>query len=162
MATENISYKDALEFKKNKYYTSAFKYTDVVNSQLPNSNILKPNIPLNEDNFPVLNKSHHFFNSKKTKLKPHITSNKNRDVLPVEPFYSPPNGSYLNNTSNQRNSIDNNSNDFSWVHALSQKLSETLINSPSLSSPFSSSSLQSLIESSLISLLAIPNFKHLS
>ncbi|KAL4142166.1 hypothetical protein QTP88_004679 [Uroleucon formosanum] len=31
MATENISYKDALEFKKNKYYTSAFKYTDVWN-----------------------------------------------------------------------------------------------------------------------------------
>jgi hypothetical protein len=67
MATENLSYKDALEFKKNKYYTSAFKYTDVVNSQLPNPNILKPNMPLDEDNFLNLNESHHFFNSRKPK-----------------------------------------------------------------------------------------------
>ncbi|KAL4085278.1 hypothetical protein QTP88_027137 [Uroleucon formosanum] len=162
MATENISYKDALEFKKNKYYTSAFKYTDVVNSQLPDCNTLISSNPLSEDNFPILNESHHFFNSRKPKQKPRTTSNRNRNVTLAESSYSPPNGSYLNNLSNQHTALEKNSNDFSWVHALSLKLSETLINSPSLSSPFSSSSLQSLIESSLISLLAIPNFKNVS
>lgn len=162
MATENLSYKDALDFKKNKYFTSAFKYSDIANSQPPNSNNLNPDNPLNEENFPILNESHHFFNSKKIKRKPLIMSNKNRTVLPVVSSYSPPNGSYLNNISNQYIPKENNLNDLSWVHTLSLKLSETLINSPSLSSPFSSSSLQSLIESSLTSLLALPNFKHLS
>lgn len=162
MATENLSYKDALDFKKNKYCTSAFKYSDIVNSQLPKSNNLNTDSPLNEENFPNLNESHHFFNSKKNKRIPLNMSNNNRVVLPVVSSYSPPNGSYLNNISNQHNPIVNNLNDLSWVHTLSIKLSETLINSPSLSSPFSSSSLQSLIESSLTSLLAIPNVKHLS
>jgi len=159
MATENLSYKDALAFKKNKFCTSAFKYTDVVNSQSPNTNITKPTTLPNEGNFPSLNESHHFFNSRKNKSKSHSVPNKNIFVSPPESHYSLPNGSYLNNVSNQLNTIDNNSNDLSWVHILSLKLSETLINSPSLSSPFSSSSLQSLIESSLISLLALPNFK---
>jgi len=161
MATENISYKDALDFKKNKCYTSAFKYSDIANSQPPNSNNLHPDTPRYEENFPILSESHHFFNSKKTKRKSHTISNNNRDVLPVVSSYSPPNGSYLNNIPKQQNPKES-LNDFSWVHTLSLKLSETLINSPSLSSPFSSSSLQSLIESSLISLLAIPNFEHLS
>jgi hypothetical protein len=141
MATENLSYKDALEFKKNKCYTSAIKYTNVVNSQLPNPNILKPNMPRYEDNFPNLNESHHFFNSRKPKQKPYTTSNKNKNISPAEPCFSYPNGSYLDNISNQRNSMENSSNDFSWVHALSLKLSEILINSPSLSSHFSSSAL---------------------
>ncbi|CAI6357956.1 unnamed protein product [Macrosiphum euphorbiae] len=118
--------------------------------------------PDNEEIFPILKESHHFFNSKKTKRKPLNMSINNRVVLPVDSSYSPPNGSYLNNISNQHNPKENNPNDLSWVHTLSLKLSETLINSISLSSPFSSSSLQSLIESSLFSLLAITNFKHLS
>jgi len=162
MATENLSYKDALDFKKNKYCTSAFKYSDIANSQPPNSNILNPEVPLNEENFPILNESHHFFNSKKTKRTPLNMSNNYKAALPVDSYYSPPNGSYLNNIFNQHNPIVNNPNDLSWVHTLSLKLSETLINSPSLSSPLSSSSLQSLIESSLFSLLAIPNFKQSS
>lgn len=59
MATENISYRDAVEFKKNKCYTSAFKYSDIVNSQPPNSNISNPVTPLYEENFPILNENHH-------------------------------------------------------------------------------------------------------
>lgn len=35
MACENISYQDALVFKKNKYYTSVFNYSDIVNIQPP-------------------------------------------------------------------------------------------------------------------------------
>ena len=71
MVTENISYKVSLEFKKNKCYTSAFKYTDVVNNQLPNSDIFKPNNPFHEVNFPILKENHHFFNSKNPKQKHH-------------------------------------------------------------------------------------------
>lgn len=33
MATENISYRDVLDFKKNNHYSSAFKYLDLVNRQ---------------------------------------------------------------------------------------------------------------------------------
>ncbi|KAL4084799.1 hypothetical protein QTP88_027701 [Uroleucon formosanum] len=45
MATENISYKDALDFKKNNRYTSAFKFSDVVQNQPPITEILKTNTP---------------------------------------------------------------------------------------------------------------------
>jgi len=64
MATENISYKDAIVFKKNSCYTSAFKYSDIVNNQSPTSNSIEINHPLNNDHFPSLNDNHHFFNSK--------------------------------------------------------------------------------------------------
>lgn len=157
MATENISYKDALAFKKNSCYTSAFKYSDIVNNQPPNSIITEINPPFNNDIFPSLNDSHHFFNSKKNKHKNSPSQSKGNITLPVVQSYSPPNGSYLNKpTINQFNVQENTQNDFSWVHTLSLKLSESLINSPSLLSPLSPSSLQNLIESSLSSLLAIP------
>jgi hypothetical protein len=39
MATENISYKDALIFKKNNCYTAAFSFSDVVKNQLQISEI---------------------------------------------------------------------------------------------------------------------------
>lgn len=35
MATENLSYREALDFKKNNYHTSAFKYSEIVNRQSP-------------------------------------------------------------------------------------------------------------------------------
>lgn len=157
MATENISYKDALDFKKNNRYTSAFKFSDVVQNQPPITEILKTNTPLHDENFPVLSQNHHFFNSKKPKRKTHPIPNNNQRFTHAEPFFSSPNGSYLNQAPNQQPSTENNSNDISWIHTLSQKLSETLINSPSLSSPFSLASLQSLIESSLSSILITPN-----
>lgn len=69
MTTENISYQKALIFKENNFYTSAFKYSDVVNSQPPISNIIKLKISFCGDNFTNLNANHHFFNSGKTKHK---------------------------------------------------------------------------------------------
>ena len=56
MATENLSYKDALAFKKNNCYTPAFKYSDIVNNQP-----LKLNSPFNNDHFPSLNKNFSLF-----------------------------------------------------------------------------------------------------
>lgn len=35
MATKNIFYWDTLDFKKNNYYFSAFKYLDIANRQYP-------------------------------------------------------------------------------------------------------------------------------
>lgn len=157
MATENISYKDALAFKKNCSYTPAFKYSDIVNNQPPNSEFTEIKNPLHNVNFPSLNEKHHFFNSKITKHKVSPPRSKGNITLPVAQQYSLPNGSYLNNISNQSHSQESTQNDFSWIQTLSLKLSESLINSPSLFSPFSPSSLQNLIESSLTSLLSIPN-----
>ena len=115
------------------------------------------NPPLNNNNFPSLNENHHFFNSKKNKHKHSPPQSKENIALPVAQSYSPPNGSYLNKSIiNQPLVQESTQNDFSWVHTLSLKLSESLINSPSLFSPFSPSSHQNLIESSLSSFLAIP------
>ena len=156
MANENISYKDASTFKKNNCYSTAFSFSDVVKSQPPISEISKPNISLEDENFPRLNDYHHYFNSRKTKQKSRFPTNKDKLKLPVEPHFSSPNGSCLTNLPKQSLIVENNSTDLSWVHHLSLKLSESLINSPSLFSPFSPASLQSLIESSLNSLLNIP------
>ncbi|KAL4132407.1 hypothetical protein QTP88_009561 [Uroleucon formosanum] len=92
MATENISYKDALDFKKNNRYTSAFKFSDVVQNQPTISEMLKTNTPLHDENFPVLSQNHHFFNSKKSKRKTHPIPNNNQRFTHAEPFFSYPKG----------------------------------------------------------------------
>ena len=66
MATKNLSYKDALAFKKNNCYIPAFKYFDIVNNQFPASETISL---LNDYYFLNLNENHHFFNSKKIKHK---------------------------------------------------------------------------------------------
>ena len=157
MATENISYQDAVIFKKNNYYSSAFKYSDVTNRQPPvsNSNVPKPTYYV--ENFPNLNDSHHFFNSKKPKSKARpLSPTKMTRSLSSKPCYSPPNGSYLNLSPAEGQTPVNKVIDLSWVHSLSNILADALTNSTTLSSPFSLSALQSLIESSLHSLLIVP------
>ncbi|KAL4091786.1 hypothetical protein QTP88_026420 [Uroleucon formosanum] len=93
MATDNISYQDAVIFKKNNCYSSAFKYSDVTNRQPPvsNSNVPKPTHYV--EDFPNLNDSHHFFNSKKPKSKARpLSPTKMTHSLSSKPCYSPPNG----------------------------------------------------------------------
>jgi len=77
MATENISYKDALVFKKNKCYPTANTFSDVVKSQPPISEILKPNTTLREVSFSSLYDNHHFSipGNKNIKLVPLLTKN---------------------------------------------------------------------------------------
>jgi len=158
MATENITYKDVLAFKKNKCYSTANTFSDVVKSQPPTFDIFKTNYAPRDDTFPYLNDNHHFFNSGKQKHKARPSFNKKYNHSPLVNQFSSQNGSYLNKPSNHEPpQVYDNSGDLSWVQALSHKLSETIINSPSLFSPFSSTSLQTLIESSLNSLLNIPN-----
>jgi len=69
MATENISYKDAVAFKNNKYYTSAFKYSDITNSQPPIFETIDLDTPRHNKHFPTINESHHFFNNNKKKIQ---------------------------------------------------------------------------------------------
>jgi len=66
---ENISYQDAVTFKINHCYSSAFKYSDVTNRQPPVSNSTVPKPTRYVENIPNLNDSHHFFNSKMSKSK---------------------------------------------------------------------------------------------
>lgn len=157
MAIENISYQDAVIFKKNNCYSSAFKYSDVTNRQPPAPNENVPNPSRYVEDFPNLNDSHHFFNSKKPKSNARpLSPTKKNFSLSSKPSYSPPNGSYLTQSPAQGQTPVNKIMDFSWVHSLSNILADALINSPTLSSPFSPSVLQSLIESSLHSLLIVP------
>lgn len=159
MATENISYREALDFKKNNFQTTAFKYSEIVNRQ--SSPSADPTVPTSytHEDFPNLTSNHHFFNSGKKKKPKIIPSTYQKHFsLPHDSPLSLPNGSYLNTYSQNSHPPSNNSNDFSWVHPLSLKLSESLINSPALLSPFTPSTLQNLIESSLHSLLSIPKF----
>uniref|UniRef100_A0A2S2QYA6 CCHC-type domain-containing protein n=1 Tax=Sipha flava TaxID=143950 RepID=A0A2S2QYA6_9HEMI len=138
MATENLSYREALDFKKNKFHTSAFKYSDIVNSQsIPAVNTSVPT-SFTTDDFPNLNPSHHFFNSRKKKIKSHPSSHQNHFSIPHESLSPLPNGSYLNTYDQNSQPLKQSPNDFSWVHPLSLKLSESLINSPSLLTPFTS------------------------
>jgi len=118
MITENTSYKDALDFKKNNRYTSTFKFSDEVQNQPPITEILKTNTPLHDENLPVLSQNHHFFNSEKPKRETHHLPNNNQIFTHTEPFFSSPNGSYLNQASNQQPSTGINSNDISWIHIL--------------------------------------------
>ncbi|KAL4099052.1 hypothetical protein QTP88_023547 [Uroleucon formosanum] len=60
-----------------------------------NSNVPKPTHYV--EDFPNLNDSHHFFNSKKPKSKARpLSPTKMTHSLSSKPCYSPPNGSYLN------------------------------------------------------------------
>jgi len=62
MATEYISYKEVVMLKKNKRYISAFKYSYYY-YYYP---IIEIGTPLYNNNFSILNDSHHFFNNNKT------------------------------------------------------------------------------------------------
>lgn len=71
MTNENLSYNEALLYKKNYCYSSIFNYSDIVNKQSPSSHFIKPYSPALNENYPILNDRHHFFNSKKPKAKIH-------------------------------------------------------------------------------------------
>lgn len=86
MANENISYQEALLFKKKNCYTSVFSYSDIVNRQPSSSNLLKSNPHTFDEDFPILNNHHHFFNSKKPKIKNHHSFPLFNICLPLPQF----------------------------------------------------------------------------
>lgn len=174
MATENLSFKDAINFKKRNQVSSAFSFSNIVNKQpiVPPPIIPSPpthqssspsshqtSLPhsLQSTSFPTL----HSNNSHKSHKKPRYRSpirTVNHFNTPAQNNFSLPNGSFLryasNNTSNTE--APPQITDFTWINTLALKLSESLLNSPNLSS-HTSTSLQNIIESSILSLLAIPS-----
>lgn len=163
MATENLSYYDALNLKNKNYCSSAFKFSEIVSKPPASDN--PPTVFLSQNvDFPKLDTDHNThlpvaYNKKKTINRP-SSPTKKHFTLPHPQTFSSSNGSYFNykpNNNNPPGQFVPPSNDFSWIHTLSKNLSESLTNSPSFHSSFSSSGLQALIESSLFSLLSIPN-----
>lgn len=159
MATENLSFKEATNFKKQNQVTSAFSYSKIVNKQPIQSYPTKPSpSPLHHtpdqgfstNNIHQLSKKPRYRSPPRTEKHFHIPKQNN---------FSLPNGSFLKHVSNHTSINESKSpnSDFTWVNTLAHNLSESLLNSPDLSSQ-TATSLQNIIESSIFSLLATPNF----
>lgn len=105
--------------------------------------------------------SHQF--SKKPRCRSPIRTTKHFNV-PTQNSFSLPNSSFLNYAANNnasKHEPTTQNSDITWINTLASKLSVSLLNSPHLSSQ-SVSSLQNLIESSILSSLAIPTFPSIS
>jgi hypothetical protein len=179
MTTENLFFKDAIHFKKQNKVSYAFSFTNIVNKQPVVSPLIIPSLPTHQSaslptpqnsfprsfqstSFPTLhsNNSHKLHKKPRYRSPIHAVNNFN---IPAQNNFSLPNGSFLkyasNNTSNTEASSQNT--DFTWINTLALKLSESLLKSPNLSS-HTASSLQNIIESSILSLLAIPSLSSFS
>lgn len=163
MATENLSFKDAINFKKQNQVTSAFSYSHIVNKQ---PTISRPTIPsptslqTTSNTVSPAGNLHQF--TKKPRYRSPIRTTKHFNV-PTPNSLSLPNGSFLNYAANNTSKHESTTqlSDFTWINTLATKLSVSLLNSPHFSSQ-SVSSLQNLIESSILSLLAIPTLPSIS
>lgn len=168
MASENLSFRDALNFKKNNYFSPSISYSNVVSherSDLPVHSDIKPSTTFttNDTNdnksFPGVESSFIKNNKKRSRHRSPtriVTQNKFPNIH--NPNFSLPNGSFLNYvSSNNDTPNDLMPPDPSWIHTFSHKLSESLICSPLFSNTSSLNSLQPLIESSLLNLFATFN-----
>ena len=166
MASENISFRDAITFKKQNQVTSSFSYSNIVNKQ-PNvsSKNKHPSPPQsNHHQYPPIvassNYTHHHSPCTYRHHSPPRTSKHFK--LPTTQDLSFPNGSFLEyaKKSHSENEPQKQNNDLTWVNTFSTNLTQSLINAPLTSQ--TASSLQNLIESSLLALLAIPSFPTIS
>lgn len=156
MATENLPFRETISLKKNNYSSSAFSYSNIVNKQpVPNPSHQVP--ATSTYSFPLLTSQSHYHRTPHRKYNNHSYSKKTNIYVPNQTNFSLPNGHFLDYASKNRSQdLIRTHTDLTWVNAFCIKLSESLSNSPSLS-PLSNSSLQNLIESSLLSCLSIPN-----
>lgn len=166
MATENISFRDAINFKKQYQVSSAFSYSNIVNKQ-PMVSFKKTTLPpfpqSNLQHTPNVTESNYtHFHSPRTSRHHSPSQAVKHFKLPTLKNFSLPNGSFLEHVQNSHpvNELPNQNNDLTWVNTLSTNLTQSLINAPLNSQ--TASSLQNLIESSLLALLAIPGFPNLS
>jgi len=115
------------------------------------------------NSFPPLTSQSHYHHTPHRKYNNHYSHSKQKQFyVPNQSNFSLPNGHFIDYASKNRSQDPKPSQaDLTWVNAFCIKLSESLSNSPSLS-PLSRSSLQNLIESSLMSCLSIPNISVIS
>jgi hypothetical protein len=157
MATENLPFREAVSLKKKNYSSSAFSYSNIVNKQ-PVTNPSHQVSITSTSSFPPLTSQSHYHHTPHRKHNNHSSYSKQTNFhVPNQNNFSLPNGHFLDYASKNRPQNSKLTHaDLTWVNAFCIKLSESLSNSPSLS-PLSPSSLQNLIESSLLSCLSIPN-----
>jgi hypothetical protein len=149
MACENISFREAAQIRKSATVNSAYSYADKVSSSNNSNFVREPELSqsLSPSSFPPVSS----INTRQKKHKtPHSPiSRPNFPTIPVNPSSSLPNGSFLEyvNSNNITKDLDS-----SWIASLAYSLSQTLSNSLDFTS--SPSSLNSLIESSIINILS--------
>jgi len=165
MATENISFRDAINFKKQNQVYSAFSYSNIVNKQpMVSSKNINPHPPQsNHQHSPNVTETNYtHFHSPRISRHHSPSRAVKHFKLPTQKNFSLPNGSVLEYVHNNYsiNEPSNQNNDLTWVNTLSNNLTQSLINAPLNSQ--TASSLQNLIEFSLLALLAIPGFPTIS
>lgn len=165
MATENISFRDAINFKKQNQVSSAFSYSNIVNKQpmVSSKNIITPPPQSNHQHSPNVTETNYtHFHSPRTSRHHSPPRAVKHFKLPTQKNFSLPNGSFLEYVHNSHsiNEPPNQNNDLTWVNTLAINLTQSLINAPLNSQ--TASSLQNLIFSSLLALLALPGFPTIS
>jgi len=160
MATENISIHNAIIFKKQNRVSSAFSCSNIVNKQpMVSSKILPPPPQSNHQYTPNVTETYytnfHFPSTSKHHSPQRVVKH---FKLPTQKNFSLTIGSFLEYVHNSHSVIElpNQNNDLTWVNTLSTNLTQSLINAPLNTQ--TASSLQNLIESSLLALLAIPYY----
>jgi hypothetical protein len=153
MATENVSFKDAVYIIKNNIVNKSASFSETVVKS--NDNIVKESsnnvINFSDENFPNVSESHASFYRKNNSHNVHRKKNNfttlKRVPQPssINKEYSFPNGTFLKYMSENTYSYPKEN---SWVTSLANQLSVTLINDPESFS--SQSSLNNLIESYVI------------
>lgn len=153
MATENVSYKDAVFIIKNNIVNKSSTFSDI--TAKPKTNDVREssnnNIIISDETFPNIGESHvklktknynHNFSRKKNNP---IPSKQPSHPVPVNKDFSFPNGTFLNYMSENTYAFPKEN---SWVSSLVNQLTHTLINDPASFS--SHSSLNNIIESHII------------
>lgn len=153
MATENVSFKDAVYIIKNNIVNKSASFSETVIKS--SDNIVKESsnnvINFSDENFPNVSESHASFYKKNNshnalRKKNNFTTLKRLpQSSPNNKEYSSPNGTFLKYMSENTYSYPKEN---SWVTSLANQLSLTLINDPESFS--SQSSLNNLIESYVI------------
>jgi len=160
MATDNVSFKDAIFILNNNIVNKSVSFSDTVSKTKHNivKELSSTSINVSDEMFPKLSLPQTHFKRKdnsKYLQKKNNSNTSNRNIVPVleKTEYSSPNGTFLKYMSNNSYA---NQDEVSWVSSLADQLSHKLINSPSSLS--SHSSLNKLIESHVINFLSsIPN-----
>lgn len=153
MATENVSYKDAVFIIKNNIVNKSSTFSDI--TAKPKTNDVREssnnNIITSDETFPNIGESHVKL---KTKNYNHnFSRKKNNPIPPKQPShpvpankdFSFPNGTFLKYMSENTYAFPKEN---SWVSSLVNQLTHTLINDPASFS--SHSSLNNIIESHII------------
>jgi len=157
MATENVSFQDALSIVKNKLVNKSSTFSDIVSKPKVNSvrESSSSSFSVSNETFPNLSQSYESIKKSNNNYDNFANKRKHRTFFEhINPpaqnniEYSSPNGTFLKYMSENTYA---HPVEKSWISSLAKQLSQTLISTPKyLTSP---SSLNKLIESHVINFL---------